>query len=120
MAGRLRQMTGDDAATFRGNQAKVVGAIVNGHSPIIQVMGTGSGKSLSFMLPAFCSLDGVTVVIILLTVLRTDLEARCTKLGIASYIWLSHKNNQAASIIFVMPESAVSKGFQDFIARLTS
>ncbi|KAK1622054.1 hypothetical protein BDP81DRAFT_455618 [Colletotrichum phormii] len=44
MAGRLRQMTGDDAATFRGNQAKVVGAIVNGHSPIIQVMGTGSGR----------------------------------------------------------------------------
>ncbi|KAK1613504.1 hypothetical protein BDP81DRAFT_513535 [Colletotrichum phormii] len=86
MAGRLRQMTGDDAATFRGNQAKVVGAIVNGHSPIIQVMGTGSGKSLSFMLSAFCSPDGVTVVITPLTALRTDLEARYTKLGIASHI----------------------------------
>ncbi|KAK1613470.1 hypothetical protein BDP81DRAFT_274533, partial [Colletotrichum phormii] len=68
---------------------------------------TGSGKSLSFMLSAFCSPDGVTVVITPLTALRTDLEAR-------------HKNNQAASIIFVTPESAVNKGFQDFIARLTS
>lgn len=118
MAGRLRQMTENDTATFRGNQERVVRAIVNGHSPIVQIMGTGGGKSLSFMLPAFCSPDGVTVVITPLTALRTDLDARCRKAGIASQVWLSHKNNQAASVIFVTPESAVSKGFRDFVARL--
>ncbi|KAL0764703.1 hypothetical protein CaCOL14_012793 [Colletotrichum acutatum] len=118
MVGRLRQMTGNDAAAFRGNQEKAIRAIVNGHSPIVQVLGTGGGKSLSFMLPAFCSADGVTIVITPLTALRTDLDARCKACGIASHVWLSYKNNQAASIIFVTPESAVAKGFRDFVARL--
>ncbi|KAK1446545.1 hypothetical protein CMEL01_16820, partial [Colletotrichum melonis] len=69
MVGRLRQMTGNDAAAFRGNQEKAIRAIVNGHSPVVQVLGTGGGKSLSFMLPAFCSADGVTIVITPLTAL---------------------------------------------------
>ncbi|KAF6806228.1 hypothetical protein CMUS01_14418, partial [Colletotrichum musicola] len=75
MAGQLRQMTGDDKAEFRGNQKEVLKAIVDGHSPILQIMGTGGGKSLSFMLPAYCSPDGVTVVVTPLVALRTDMHA---------------------------------------------
>ncbi|KAF5487470.1 hypothetical protein CGCS363_v013910 [Colletotrichum siamense] len=54
LEGQLRQMTGDDSAMFRGNQREAVLAITSGHTPIVQVMGTGGGKSVSFMLPAFC------------------------------------------------------------------
>ncbi|KAK7433632.1 hypothetical protein CaCOL14_013366 [Colletotrichum acutatum] len=118
LEGQLRQMTGDDAAGFRGNQREAVLAIASGLTPIVQVMGTGGGKSVSFMLPAFCSPDGVTVVVTPLVALRTDLHGRCVQAGITSHVWQSRKNNQAASIIFVTPESAVTKGFRDFIARL--
>ncbi|KAK1837728.1 hypothetical protein CCHR01_19648 [Colletotrichum chrysophilum] len=116
--GQLRQMTGDESSEFRGNQRQAVLAIANGHSPVVQVMGTGGGKSVSFMLPAFCSPDGVTVVITPLVALRTDMHMRCVRAGITSHVWQSRKNNQAASIVFVTPESAITKGFRDFIARL--
>ncbi|KAJ0299009.1 hypothetical protein KNSL1_013682 [Colletotrichum chrysophilum] len=116
--GQLRQMTGDESSEFRGNQRQAVLAIANGHSPVVQVMGTGGGKSVSFMLPAFCSPDGVTVVITPLVALRTDMHMRCVRAGITSHVWQSRKNNQAASIVFVTPESAITKGFRDFIAQL--
>ena len=37
----------------------MIQAIVRDYSPIIQVAGTGEGKSLSFMLPAFCFKRGL-------------------------------------------------------------
>ena len=58
LGGKLKQMLGGDAR-FRGRQGEVIQAIVRGYSPIIQVAGTGEGKSLSFMLPAFCSGGGL-------------------------------------------------------------
>ncbi|KXH69608.1 hypothetical protein CSAL01_12759 [Colletotrichum salicis] len=118
LKGQLRQMAGDDSAGFRGNQREAVLAIASGLTPIVQVMGTGGGKSVSFMLPAFCSPDGVTVVVTPLVALRTDLHRRCVQAGITSHVWQSRKTNQAASIIFVTPESAVTKGLRDFIVRL--
>ncbi|KAF6815376.1 DNA helicase [Colletotrichum musicola] len=87
-------------------------------TPIVQIMGTGGGKSLSFILPAYYSADGVTVVVTPLVALWTDMHARCVKAGITSHVWQSQKNNQAASIVFVTLESAVTKGFRDFVARL--
>ncbi|KAL3290728.1 putative ATP-dependent dna helicase q1 [Colletotrichum asianum] len=67
---------------------------------IVQVMGMGGGKSVLFMLLAFCSLDGVMVVVMLLVVLWMDLYSG---------------DYAVASIIFVTPELAVIKGFRDFI-----
>ncbi|KDN64750.1 hypothetical protein CSUB01_11123 [Colletotrichum sublineola] len=118
LGGQLRQMTGQPGATFRGNQAQAVQAIIEGHSPVVQIMGTGGGKSVSFMLPAFCSPDGVTIVVTPLVSLRTDLDVRCAKAGISSSAWSSRKAPQTAAIIFVTPESVVSKGFRDFVSRL--
>ncbi|KAH0424146.1 hypothetical protein CcaCcLH18_11710 [Colletotrichum camelliae] len=118
LEGQLQQITGDNSAGFQGNQREAVLTITSGHTPIMQVMGTGGGKSVSFMLPAFCSPDGVTVVMTPLVALRTDLHGRCVKAGITSHVWQSQKNNQAASIIFITPKSVVTKGFRDFIAQL--
>ena len=53
VVGQLKRMIGPEAE-FRGNQEKAIRAVIRGESRIIQVMGTGGGKSLSFMLPAFC------------------------------------------------------------------
>ncbi|KAJ0328460.1 hypothetical protein COL922a_013181 [Colletotrichum nupharicola] len=121
---RARRIMQRTSARLLGNQVNVsmwrqaVLAIANGHSPAVQVMGTGGGKSVSFMLPAFCSPDGVTVVITPLVALRTDMHMRRVRAGITSHVWQGRKHNQAASIVFVTPESAIAKGFRDFIARL--
>ena len=43
----------------------------------IQIMGTGGGKSLLFMLPAYCVLGGIMIAIVLLVLLRKDLYSWC-------------------------------------------
>ncbi|RFN54793.1 putative ATP-dependent dna helicase q1 [Fusarium flagelliforme] len=120
IVGQLKRMMGPEAE-FRGNQEKAIRAIIRGESRIVQVMGTGGGKSLSFMLPAFCASDSTTVVVTPLVALRNNMHDRCAKHKITSYIWQSRGSNQSgASIIFVTPESAVTKGFQDFVNRMLS
>lgn len=113
----LRVLVGT-TATFRGQQEAVIRAVMRGESPIVQITGTGGGKSLTFLLPAFCEPEGTTVVIVPLISLRADLQRRCMASGISSYIWQSRGAHQAASIVFVTPESAVTKGFRGFINRL--
>ncbi|KAM6523080.1 hypothetical protein FSOLCH5_003699 [Fusarium solani] len=119
IAGQLKQMMGEEAE-FRGQQETVIRAIMRGESPIVQIAGTGEGKSMSFLLPAYCSNDdgGTTVVIVPLVALRDDMHRRCAESGIATYVWDSRGAHRIAPIIFVTPESAVTKGFGEFIARL--
>src|SRR5690606_14673980 len=94
------------------------GPSYGGETPVVQVAGTGVGKSMSFMLPAYCSPDGVTVVVVPLVALREDLHRRCKRAGIDAHVWHSQGPNRGASIVFVTPESAVTKGFQGFVNRL--
>ncbi len=113
----LHDMLGPEAR-FRGNQEAVLQAIVRGESPVVQVMRTGGGKSLLFMLPAFCAPEGVTVVIVPLVALVQNMEKRCLDCGIDVHVWVTGKSNRAASILLITPESAVSKTFQEFANRL--
>ncbi|KJZ69027.1 hypothetical protein HIM_11586 [Hirsutella minnesotensis 3608] len=115
--GQLKQMMGP-TAEFRGMQETAIRAVTRGEWPIIQVTPTGGGKSLTFMLPAFCTPDGVTVVITPLTSLQHDMVARCAKSGISAYAWRSRGAQRAASLVFVTPESAVGKGFRTFVERM--
>ncbi|EMT67217.1 Putative ATP-dependent DNA helicase Q1, partial [Fusarium odoratissimum] len=117
LKGQLGQMMGP-SATFRGLQEPVIRAVARGEWPIVQVTPTGGGKSLTFMLPAYCTPDGVTVVITPLVALENDMVGRCIKLGIDAYVWKSREVQRAASLVFVTPESAVSKGFRMFIERM--
>ena len=117
IAGQLQAMVGQDAQ-FRGIQEKVIRAVVRGDSPIMQITGTGGGKSMSFMLPAFCSPDGVTIVVVPLVALQQDMHGRCQRAGIDTCVWQSRGGNRGASVVFVTPESAVTKGFQLFVNRL--
>ncbi len=61
-------------------------AIIRGESLVLHIMGTGGGKSMSFMLPAYSALKGVTVVIALLVALTQNLQQQCLDLTIDTHI----------------------------------
>ncbi|KAK1772084.1 hypothetical protein QBC33DRAFT_443956, partial [Phialemonium atrogriseum] len=56
---------------------------------IVQVVGIGEGKSMLFMLLAFCLLEGVTIVVVLLVALQEDLHRQCKSCKIDSHVWQS-------------------------------
>jgi superfamily II DNA helicase RecQ len=117
--GKLKELMGE-TAEFRGSQEKTIHAIMTGQSPIVSIMATGEGKSLLFMLPAYCISGGTTVVIIPLCSLQEDLERRCREARIECVQWDSRKPHETASIVLVTPESAVTKTFSTYINRLRS
>ena len=104
---------------FRGLQKSVIQAILQGQSPILAVMSTGSGKSLLFQLPA--SIDkGVTVVVVPLIALCEDLIDRCSALNISCVKWVNQMGNKCPhkSLIFVTPEAALGPQFASFLNQL--
>jgi superfamily II DNA helicase RecQ len=115
ISGQLHQMMSREEAAFQEIQEPVIWAVMRGKSLIVQVTGMGRGKSLMFMLLVYCSGDGVTIAVVPLLALWEDLHWRCCKSRIESRIWQSHRANAAASIMFMTPESAVTKGFQMFV-----
>jgi superfamily II DNA helicase RecQ len=103
-------------ASFRGNQEPVITAILNGTPNILQIAGTGVGKSLSFMLPASSTTNfGTSIIIVPLKALQHDLEIRCSKHGIIAKIWNENDCYNDENIFFVTPESASKPKFLDFI-----
>ncbi|KAF2218115.1 P-loop containing nucleoside triphosphate hydrolase protein, partial [Elsinoe ampelina] len=110
----LHQLHGP-GAVFRGLQKKALKAIIEGERRLMVIMGTGKGKSLLFMLPVKAVPGGLTVVIVPLVSLKDDLKRRCDQSGIRSAEWSSKKHAFQADIIFVVPESAVTKEFQRFL-----
>jgi superfamily II DNA helicase RecQ len=112
--GSLRSMFGPEAE-FRGQQEKVIRSIMQEAGPFVQITGTGGGKSLSFMLPAYCVPGGTTIAIVPLVSLRDDLHSRCKESNIRSITWHRNQGNPPATIVFVTPETAVTKGFRDWV-----
>ncbi|KAI0997534.1 hypothetical protein K3495_g10655 [Podosphaera aphanis] len=104
-------------AKFKGIQRPVLDAIKQRQSPIVTIIGTGGGKSLLFMLPASCSRDGVTIVIVPLIALRSNLKDRCDKAGISCVEWDSKRPADWSNIVLVTPEAAVGDKFSCFIDR---
>ncbi|KAK3344543.1 P-loop containing nucleoside triphosphate hydrolase protein [Lasiosphaeria hispida] len=98
---------------FQGNQQEAIDAVIRGDSPIVHIAGTGGGKSLTFMLPAYCTPDGVTIVIVPFVALQEDLHKRCHMMSIRCEIW-STTCIQTAPIVLVTPESFSIKQFRDW------
>ncbi|KAH1712271.1 hypothetical protein KXX60_006462 [Aspergillus fumigatus] len=90
-------------------------AIQQGESPVVAVMPTGGGKSMLFMVPVFTAPGGTTIVVVPLVALQADMMRRCQELGISCVAWESRRPPDAASIVLVTPESAVSPDFQMFL-----
>lgn len=79
---QLRSMYGD-GAEFRGIQEAALESIVKaGKRRVLVVSGTGSGKSLLFMLPAAGSEDGLTIVVVPTLSLQEDVKGRYEAAGI--------------------------------------
>lgn len=84
-------------------------------SPVVVIMGIGSGKSLCFMLPAASCPGGLTVVVVLLISLQGDLIDWCQKLKIYCAEWRSDRVLGDVLIVFIIPKSAMMKRFLDFL-----
>jgi superfamily II DNA helicase RecQ len=111
----LEQLQGK-GAQFRGYHRPVIEAVVQQKSPVVVVIDTGTGKSLVFMLLALTS-TGVTVVVVPLLALKSDLKDHCVKAGIECVEWDSNYPHEWAQIVLVVPEVAVSAPFQSFLNR---
>ena len=70
----LKRMMGTEEARFRGHQKEIIEAIVQGESRVLAVMPIGGGKSLLFILPAFCGGGGVTIVSIIIGISQDGKE----------------------------------------------
>src|SRR5271169_1433417 len=95
-------------------------AVMTGQSSIVSIIAIGEGKSMLFMLLAYCVNGGTTVVIIPLCLLQEDLERRCRDACIECVQWDSRRPHETASIVLVTPESVVTKTFDTYINRLRS
>jgi hypothetical protein len=109
LRGSLRTMIGKEDAHFRGLQEEALKHIQLGASRVVVVGPTAMGKSFLFMLPAFCSPDGISVVIVPLLALQNDLADRCVAAGIDTYVYKSVP--RTAALILTTPEAFLSKTF---------
>jgi len=103
---------------FRPKQEEVLRAVYDGLSPILAIMPTGSGKSLSFILPTSYEFSGTTIVVMPLSALQEDMLSRTTKLSIPTHIWRRDCDSIYAKIVLVTPESARTTGFLTYFHRL--
>jgi superfamily II DNA helicase RecQ len=105
-------------AEFRPKQDEVLRAVYDGVSPILAIMPTGSGKSLSFILPASYEFSGTTIVVTPLLALQQDMLRRTTKLSIPARVWTKGSDDTNTKIVFVTPESARTEDFLSYFHRL--
>lgn len=82
-----RKMYGTSFKWRSDKQEEAVKAVVEGVNPLMVVLPTSAGKSLTFMLPAAFDDAGTTVVISPTKALADDLVKRCGKARIDAIIW---------------------------------
>lgn len=114
---QLRLLLGPEGA-FQGLQEAAIGAIMRQENPVIVIMRTGGGKSMCFMLPAVCTSEGVTIVVVPLVALQGNMKERCEKMRIRAIEWESDRPHETAQLVFVTPESAMTKRFQTYVDHL--
>jgi hypothetical protein len=88
-----REMYGASFKWRSEKQEEAVKAVVEGVNPLIVVLPTSAGKSLTFMLPATFDDAGTTVVITPMRALANNLLKRCRDAGIDAIIW-SNRGDQ--------------------------
>ena len=81
-------------------------------------MPTGRDKSLLYMLPALCSPEGITVVVVPLIALRNEMHTRRKGAAIKCHQWNPQRLAFGSEIELVTPESALTEAFQSYVNLL--
>ena len=117
----LRRLYRDPTAKFRSPaQQELVESVALGRAEVVGVLGTGTGKSLAFLVPIFLPAAATTVVIVPLVALKADLVRRCHNANIAYSIWDPHRDqaSEGTPLLFVSADHAVREPFQRHLGLL--
>ena len=128
----LRRMYGLNAIYRTGKQAEAVHAVISGAPEVVVILGTGEGKSLTYLLPALLPGSGTTVLIVPLVVLHTETIRRCKELNIEYLVKESFTDDEdegiddttlltsslSAPLIVVSADRAAKKSFHTFLNQL--
>ena len=119
MTAALRAILRIPNANFRGNQYITLKTIFKcEYSCILQICGTGIGKSMTFMLTARLSNGGLTVVIVPFVALQSDLITSALAAGINAMIWdtsIEWDTENIPELLFISPESFTKSGFRRYL-----
>ncbi|OBT40733.1 hypothetical protein VE00_09777 [Pseudogymnoascus sp. WSF 3629] len=84
----VQKALGTENVTYRSpEQERALHAVINNESPVIVVLPTGGGKSLTFMGPACLPQAGVTIVVAPFRALEDNIISRCEEKGIECLKW---------------------------------
>ncbi|KAF4462734.1 helicase [Fusarium albosuccineum] len=114
-SGFARDTTKD---TFKPTQRETISAVAHGLPFIIQIGGTGIGKSMTFELVAHASPVGVTIVVAPFSLLREAHHRRCQERGVHSHSFDPRVYTPTCQIIVVTPEHFLTQKFASVLARL--
>ena len=104
---------------FRSNQKEAITEILNKTPCITYISGTGSGKSLLFLLPAFIEKHIINIIILPLVSLKNDMLEKCKKFQLKAVIFENKKSAlDNANIILISIETIINKEFQQYINKL--
>lgn len=107
-----------DSTDFRTpEQQLAVETIANSNEGVIIQLPTGSGKSLTISLPAFCSHDIVTLVVVPYNILRRSLVAYCQSHGLGAAFWTVHDPTRTP-VVLVTPELFCNNAFRTYFSDL--
>ena len=84
---------------------------------VVLVMGTGSGKTLVFMVGASVADARTTILVLPMVVLRGELLQRCNRVGIRPLIW-SLGSKEWASLVIVSAEAVCTESFAFLSMRI--
>jgi superfamily II DNA or RNA helicase len=100
-------------------QEEAVRAVLVGQSPILTVLPTGGGKSLTFMSLAAIKPDRTVIVVAPFVALAEDIVGKCRERGISSHEWISDEDGVTlAQVIVVAVERGVGDSFNAFAQSL--
>lgn len=86
---------------------------------VVIVIGTGSGKSLIFMVGASVADARTTILVLPMVALRVDMLRRFHQVGIRPSIWPAN-TKESASVVIVSAEAACTQAFLEYAHLLVS
>ncbi|KFY96400.1 hypothetical protein V500_02461 [Pseudogymnoascus sp. VKM F-4518 (FW-2643)] len=86
---------------------------------VLLVMGTGSGKSLLFMVGASVADARTTILVLPMVALRGDMLDRCRRVGIQPLIW-SIERRDSASLVIMSAEAVCTESFLEYAHLLVN